>query len=176
MKIRKANTSDLEGIRRLYLEAFGDEENVLVANLACELLEAATTPETISLAAEEGNRVLGHVAFSPVHSKQAGELFAYLLAPLAVLPSHQKQGAGKKLIEEGFKELTQRKTKTVLVYGDPAYYAQFGFKPELAKSYLPPYKLTYPFGWLAIDLQGSSDNSPANDIECVSPLNKPELW
>lgn len=176
MNIRKANTSDIEGIRHVYLEAFSDEENELVAKLACDLLEASTTPETVSLVAEEENNILGHIAFSPVFSKQSGDLIAYILAPLAVSPSHQKQGTGKKLIEEGFKEVTQRKAGTVLVYGDPAYYLQFGFKPELAEKYLPPYKLAYPSGWQAVDLQASNDNRATNNIECVSPLNKQELW
>ncbi|WOO39875.1 N-acetyltransferase [Rubellicoccus peritrichatus] len=176
MNIRKANKSDEESIRQIHLKTFGDDEKELVANLACELLRESSSPNSIHLVAEAESYLVGHIAFSPIHSKTKGNLIGYILAPLAVLPSHERKGIGKKLIEEGFKELASRKVEVILVYGDPKFYSRFGFKPEPAEKYLPPFELKYPFGWQAIDNRAINPAKQPEPIQCVSALNKPELW
>ncbi len=176
MKILPANKSHQDKIRAIHLKAFTDEENTLVADLACSLIETASSPECIHLIAEEDDQPIGHIAFSPVHSKNTDDLIAYILAPLAVDPSHQGKGIGTALIKEGLKILKDKGIHVILVYGDPAFYSRFGFKPEPAERYVPPCKLSYPFGWQAIDRETSSSNSSRVEFKCVEPLNKPELW
>jgi putative acetyltransferase len=49
---------------------------------------------TVSLVAESGGRVVGHVAFSPVTISD-GTRNWYGLGPVSVLPAYQRQGIGK---------------------------------------------------------------------------------
>ncbi|WP_328276957.1 N-acetyltransferase [Paenibacillus chibensis] len=51
------------------------------------------------------------------------------LAPLAVSPEHQKQGIGKRLMQEGLKRCQNLGYSLVLLIGHPEYYPKFGFKP-----------------------------------------------
>ena len=80
----------------------------------------------ISLVAEEGGRIVGHVAFSPmtVDGKEGG----LGLAPVAVASEYQGRGIGGRLIEEGIKRARESGTPFVVVLGHPEYYPRFGFQ------------------------------------------------
>ena len=79
-------------------------------------------------------------------------------------------------MENGIEQLANNGANVLLVYGDPKYYGKFGFKPETAAHYLPPYELQYPFGWQAIVLRNGVPHERAVKISCVAPLRDPELW
>lgn len=115
--------------------------------MAIDLLAETTNPETISLVAESGAAIVGHVAFSPASDAHADRFLGYILAPLAVHPSFQKRRIGTRLIEQGTEQLGNLAVDIVFVYGDPGFYRRFGFRPDGALEYVPPYKLQYPFGW-----------------------------
>ena len=51
------------------------------------------------------------------------------LAPLAVLPEYQKQGIGKKLIEEEHKKAKKLGYHYSIVLGSERYYPKFGYVP-----------------------------------------------
>ena len=177
MTIRAAEIGDANRIRELYLSAFDDGEKELVADLAIGLLDETSSPETLQLVAEvDRDLVVGHIAFSPVKSKNCGILIGYILSPLAVDPESQKKGIGSGLVREGMEQLSSQGVDRFFVYGDPEYYSRFNFVSELAKRYIPPYALEYPSGWLAVDLSESEATSKAEEIECVSALGKRELW
>ena len=176
MTIRTATSGDAGKLHQIYLKAFDESERELVADLAVDLLRQESEPETIHLVADKDGELLGHVAFSPVYAKRSGQCIGYTMAPLAVDPGFHKQGIGSQLVREGLKQMNDRNVSLVLVYGDPAYYGRFGFAAELAESYIPPYKLQYPFGWLAIALNDQLPTIVEEPIECVPALSKPELW
>jgi GNAT superfamily N-acetyltransferase len=50
------------------------------------------------------------------------------LAPVAVLPSHQRLGSGSLLIGTGLAHATTLGCDFVVVLGEPAYYRRFGFE------------------------------------------------
>jgi putative acetyltransferase len=50
------------------------------------------------------------------------------LAPMAVLPEHQRDGIGARLVEEGIARLEQSGCPFVIVLGHPGYYPRFGFE------------------------------------------------
>ncbi len=148
----------------------------MVATIAINLLSEETTPPTISLVAEADGAVVGHVAFSPVTAVSDETFRGYILAPLAVRPAHQKRGIGSKLIESGLQQLAGMDVDVVFVYGDPKYYSKFGFSPDAAERYTPPYRLQYPFGWQGIVLKASGSERSPTKIACVTSLCDPALW
>jgi len=81
---------------------------------------------TISLVAERGGRVVGHIAFSPLRISNGAQNW-YGLGPVSVLPEYQRQGIGKALIEEGLKRLKERHAQGCCLVGHPQYYRKFGF-------------------------------------------------
>jgi len=82
---------------------------------------------TVSLVAESGGRVVGHVAFSPVTISD-GTPNWYGLGPVSVLPAYQRQGIGKALILEGLSRLKGLIAQGCCLVGHPDYYKKFGFK------------------------------------------------
>ena len=176
MKIREPAISDAERIRQIYLSAFGKEERDLVADLAIELLNTELNPGSLHLVADAGDEIVGHISFSPVTIKDPRESVGYILAPLAVLPGHQKRGMGSILVRRGLEQLATSEGMVVLVYGDPEYYCRFGFNQELARTYTTPFPLRYPLGWQALAIGGELLPGNLEKIACVESLNKPELW
>ena len=103
---------------------------------------------TISLVAEFGGLVVGHIAFSPVTISD-GSLNWHGLGPISVLPEYQKQGIGKSLDNEGLSLLKNSGSKGCALVGDPAFYQRFGFRnnPTLIYENIPQeYFLVLPFG------------------------------
>ena len=158
------------------MSAFPEGENTSVANLATDLLAAATEPESIHLVAEADGRVAGHVAFSPVTAGSNPGWMGYILAPLGVRPEHHGVGMGSRLVRDGLKRLADMNVDAVFVYGDPDYYGRFGFRAEPAQRFKPPYPLQYPFGWQAIVAGVQTGDEGAVEIACVAPLSDPGLW
>jgi putative acetyltransferase len=82
---------------------------------------------TVSLVAEMDGAVIGHIAFSPVTTSD-GTRDWYALGPVSVLPTYQRQGIGKALIEEGLSRLRALNAQGCCLVGHPDYYRQFGFR------------------------------------------------
>ncbi len=176
MKIRPATIVDCEVVRDVHLCSFPAAESTRIAEVAVDLLCRPTQPETISLVAENAGAVVAHIAFSPVEIAGNPGCLAYILAPLAVRPDRQGEGIGFRLVEHGLRRLSTRRVNLVLVYGDPNYYARFGFRADTALPCHPPYTLQYPFGWQALALTPYDLGEKAVAISCVEALCDPELW
>lgn len=91
----------------------------------------------LSLVAETGGEILGHVAFSPV-TLEGGEDGWFGLGPVSVHPDRQRRGIGTRLIEAGIAELHLRGARGIVLVGDPAYYARFGFERDPRLAYPHP--------------------------------------
>lgn len=176
MIARRADRANEDQIRQIYLTAFEERERDLVADLASDLLNETSVPESLHLVAEGEGELVGHVSFSPVFSKNRRTLAAYILAPLAVKPGSQKLGVGSSLVREGMARLADRNVGVILVYGDPNYYGRFGFSPDLAVRYVPPHPLQFPSGWLACTSKELEAANAPEAIDCVKALDIPELW
>ena len=81
----------------------------------------------ISLVAEESDQIVGHVLFSPV-TVDGSRREGLDLAPVAVLPSHQRRGIGSALIVEALNIARAQGYGFVVVLGHPEYYPRFGFR------------------------------------------------
>lgn len=91
-----------------------------------DLLRAARRL-TVSLVADVGGTIVGHVAFSPVTS--ATGVVGAGLAPVAVLGTHRRRGIAAELVRAGLRSCLESGIGWVVVLGEPAYYARFGFLP-----------------------------------------------
>ncbi|MCC6906855.1 MAG: N-acetyltransferase [Phycisphaerales bacterium] len=80
---------------------------------------------TVSMVAIDEDRVIGHVAFSPVRAESGAAGVG--LAPVAVLESHRRRGIGAALIEAGLDACRSLDAGWAVVLGEPAYYSRFGF-------------------------------------------------
>jgi putative acetyltransferase len=94
---------------------------------------------TISLVAEQGGELVGHVSFSPV-TIEGEDRGWFGLGPVAVLPKQQSLGVGRSLVEVGLRDLRSRGASGCVVLGEPAYYGRFGFgaDPRLTLPGPPP--------------------------------------
>ncbi len=81
----------------------------------------------VSLVAELAGSLVGHVAFSPATSSD-GSPGWYALGPVAVLPAHQGDGIGSKLVRTGLDAILAKGATGCILVGNPAYYTRFGFE------------------------------------------------
>src|SRR5687767_11412615 len=63
----------------------------------------------------------------------SGAIDTVALAPVAVLPGHQRRGVGTGLIRAGLEMLRDRGERLVILVGHPEYYPRFGFSSAAAR-------------------------------------------
>jgi putative acetyltransferase len=136
--IRPEIPADAAAISSVITSAFREAEHSdgNEAMIVEKLREAASL--SISLVATENDRIVGHVAFSPVTVDGRSEGW-FGLGPVAVVPDRQGHGIGSALIEAGLAQLRVRDSRGCVVLGAPAYYGRFGFvhDPNLALAGVP---------------------------------------
>lgn len=120
--IRPELPGDEAEIRQILTAAFPAD---LEARLVDDLRAAAQL--TFSLVATLDDRIVGHIAFSPV--TLAGTVVGLGLAPVAVAPDFQRLGLGRALITAGLVLVQRSPAPLVVVLGDSGYYVRFGFLP-----------------------------------------------
>lgn len=91
----------------------------------------------LSLVAEDGARIVGHVAFSRVTIGD-GTPDWYDLGPVSVWPELHKQGIGSALIRQGIATLRENGAAGIVLLGSPDYYGRFGFRHEPQLRYPGP--------------------------------------
>jgi len=125
LEVGPERPGDEAAVRLINEKAFGQQQE---ADLVEKLRRSC--PEVISLVALVGGVPVGHILFSPAMLEAAsGRVAGMALAPLAVLPEHQRQGIGSALVKAGLQVLRSRSCPFVIVLGHPAYYPRFGFEP-----------------------------------------------
>lgn|SRR5512134_1461378 len=132
--IRPASLEDAAAIRRVHVTAFPTAAEADVV----ERLRASGKA-VIELVALDGDSIVGHIVFSPVALRPRAGAVGLGLAPLAVLPDHEKHGVGRRLIQNGLAECHRWGAGFVVVIGDPPYYTRFGFEPAAKHGLRSPY-------------------------------------
>ena len=87
-----------------------------------------------SLVAPERDRIVGHIAFSPVFISQTPHGW-FALGPVCVSPEFQKTGIGSALINKGLDILKKQNAPGCVLIGNPVYYSRFGFVGDGRLSY-----------------------------------------
>ena len=120
VEIREEQPGDVDAIRRVNTDAFGQPEE---AALVDKLRESCD--DYVSLVAVDGGDIIGHILFTPA---TIGDVHGMGLAPMAVLSGRQRGGVGSKLVRAGLVAVAERRCPFVIVLGHAEYYPRFGFE------------------------------------------------
>lgn len=139
MKIRKEEKRDYTQVYTLVKRAFETAEHADGSEQ--DLVEALRTSRAfvpgLSLVAEEGGKIVGHIMFTEI---KIGDKIGLALAPLSVMPEYQGKGIGMKLIKEGHRIAAQKGYEISVLVGIEDYYPKAGYeKAEI-------YGIKDPFG------------------------------
>jgi predicted N-acetyltransferase YhbS len=94
----------------------------------------------LSLLAEVNGTPVGHILLTKAEICSSGPGVETLaLAPLSVVPDHQSQEVGKRLVETACRKALELGFESIVLIGLPSYYPRFGFEP------LRRYTITLPF-------------------------------
>jgi putative acetyltransferase len=124
MLIRTEEKRDWNAVHSLNTSAFKASAE---ADLVDVLREKARP--VVSLIAEENDKIVGHIMFTPVTLSDHPDAAIMGLAPMAVAPAYQRRGIGSALVRAGLEECKQLGFGAVMVLGHPDYYPRFGFRP-----------------------------------------------
>lgn len=133
LTIRAEQPADYRQVEALTREAFwnvyqpGCVEHYLVHTMR---KADAFLPALDLVAVADGNLV-GHIMYAKTEIvSSARERYPVVtFGPLSVLPAWQNKGVGTRLIAESSARAAGLGLSAILILGDPAYYARFGFRP-----------------------------------------------
>ncbi|CAA9388658.1 MAG: Acetyltransferase, GNAT family [uncultured Rubrobacteraceae bacterium] len=164
VRIRAEEAEDVPGARDVNRRAFGREDE---ARLVDDLREAGYA--RLSLVAEEGGRLVGHIVFSEAVIRAAsGEVVGALaLGPIGVIPDRQGRGVGSALIREGLGRCARAGHSIVVLLGHPNYYPRFGFSAERAGNLSSAYSGE---DFMALELVPGALSGVAGEFEFAPPF------
>ncbi len=145
--VRSEAETDVAAVREVHVAAFDTPEEAALV----DALRGHSEP-LISLVAVIGGVVVGHVMFSPVSLEGHRDLKLMGLAPLAVLPAHQRTGVGSALTSAGLGRCGELGAGAVVVLGHPCYYPRFGFEPADARGIGCQFEAP-PEAWMVLELE-----------------------
>jgi len=129
MQVRPAQEGEERAISKLIDAAFAGAEHSGGNEAAIVRGLRANGALALSLVVAEQDRLVGHLAFSPVTI--AGRAISWFgLGPVAVLPERQRRGIGAALIAAGLGQLAADGANGCVVLGEPGYYSRFGFSAD----------------------------------------------
>jgi putative acetyltransferase len=132
--------ADEEGILAVVDAAFSDATRDAKEELGIvrATWAAKNAGQLIELVADDNGTVVAHVLAAPGRIDGAPTSVAGV-APVCVAPSYQQRGIGTTLMQSLVPAATERTWPLLVLLGDPAFYARFGFEPAgpLGLTYAP---------------------------------------
>ena len=121
--IRDEVAADKDFIEQLILLAFNtDDEAMLILSLR------PTVEPLISLVAEEGGRILGHILLTEIAIRtESGKVPSVGVVVLAIHPMQRGHELGRRLLEEALMRCTAAGASHVFALTEPNYYTKHGF-------------------------------------------------
>jgi putative acetyltransferase len=132
LKIRLERESEYRAVEELTREAFwnkyvpGCNEHFCLHNLR---VSKDFIPE-LDFVAEVDGKIVGNIVYTRAGVvDSAGKTHEVIcFGPISVLPAYQKQSIGSALIKHSLDKAKSLGFAAVCIYGDPRYYARFGFR------------------------------------------------
>jgi len=178
MELSLFNPSQSQEVIEFFSKVFSasddETEGQLIGNLVSELIATSEPQNLIGFVSISGGDIVGSIFFSRLDLPS--EKMAFILSPVAIATNEQGKGMGQQLINYGISHLKSLSVNMVFTYGDPNFYSKIGFKPISESIVKAPLKLTYPEGWLAQSLDGSSIVEMKGISSCVEALNDQKYW
>jgi predicted N-acetyltransferase YhbS len=157
IEIRPETLADYAAIARVNARAFDTHPNVALL-IDLHRHRPRFDPE-LSLVAEVGGRIVGHVLFSPQTIRLLGQNVDVVnLSPLAVDPDYQRQGVGSALVLEGHRIVQAKGYPLSFLVGHSAYYPRLGY---LTRAYGGRYD--------SISMRVATADFPAGELETRTP-------
>ena len=163
MEIRPERVDDQDDVREVNRLAFErEDEGRLVDALR------AGGYSRVSLVAENGDGIVGHVLFSALSiATRRDDVEALALAPMAVVPHLQRRGIGSMLVQEGLRACGDLGYRIVIVLGHPGYYRRFGFSTKLTQGLKSPYSGD---AFMALELAPGTLEGVTGEVEYPPPF------
>lgn len=152
---RPETSADREGVYGVNAAAF---ETDAEARLVDALREdpGAWLPELSYVAEAPDGTIAAYALITRCH---VDEVPALALAPVAVVPEHQRRGAGAAVVRAVLEAARARGERLVLVLGHPEYYPRFGFVRASEYGIRPGFDVP-DAAMMALPLDGSAPVAP----------------
>jgi len=145
IKLRQEKAADHYAISEAIIAAY---ENVGYSNHREQIMverlrnSNAFIPE-LSIVAENGNKIAGHILLTRIHIYKEDQSFdALTLAPLSIRPEFQNMGIGKRLVRESHRVAKELGFEFIAVLGHANYYPKFGYELTSKYNIEIPFKIT----------------------------------
>lgn len=125
-----ARPADERHVLAVVAEAFSDDTRDASEELDIVrgTWAACDATELVEVVADDDGTVVGHALAAP--GRLGGAVTAVAgVAPVCVAPTHQGRGIGSDLVRALVREAEARGWPLLVLLGDPAFYARFGFVP-----------------------------------------------
>jgi predicted N-acetyltransferase YhbS len=154
--IRAERTGDAAGIRDVHDAAFGGPaEGAIVDGIRGT---ERWIPDGSIVAESADGRLVGHLLISrgDLVVPDGGSLPIWLIGPVAVHPSRQRQGIGTALMDRAIELAVERGQPALCLLGHAGFYRRFGFEPARPLGIEPPRPWADEY-WLALRLPTWTD-------------------
>ncbi len=131
LNIRQEEAADYSVVFRVIEQAFANEElsDHTEQFLVERLRESAAFVPELSLVAEIGSTIVGHILLTRVFIKSSQRTYDSLaLAPVSVLPEYQGKGIGGALIQSAHTKARELGYQSIVLLGHENYYPRFGYR------------------------------------------------
>jgi putative acetyltransferase len=136
--VRTETPADERAVWDVVARAFGQSDE---ADLVDALRRDPAWIPGLSVVGVRDGAVVGHALLTRL---QVGGSPALALAPVAVAPEAQRSGVGSAMVRELLGRATAAGETLVVVVGEPAYYARFGFVPAAELGIEGPFESAGP--------------------------------
>ncbi|MEE1754091.1 bifunctional class I SAM-dependent methyltransferase/N-acetyltransferase [Streptomyces sp. SP18CS02] len=136
-RTRPETAADVAAVRAVNAAAFPTEEEARLVDALRDDPQAWLPG--LSYVAEAADGTVA--AYALITRCRVGDRPAAALAPVAVAPGYQRQGAGQAVVRAALDAARLSGEQLVLVLGHPEYYPRFGFAPASRHGIAPPFEV-----------------------------------